>query len=94
MDHRQDDHSLDLLSHRGNGVLNWDSVVGTVKVIEVDFIDSQPRQRLAESSMNVRSLGVYPHTAPYIRYTTELGSKEDLFALSGLFEPLKSKCGW
>ena len=82
-------HSLDELSHCSNSMLDWDCDVGTVKVVEVDIIDSQPRQRLVEGLVDV--LRVAPNhptglttlggrTAP----ATKLSCKEDLVALPAL----------
>ena len=82
-------HSLNELSHRSNSVFNRDRDIGTVKVVEVDIIDSQPRQRLVEGLVDV--LRVAPNhptglttlsgrTAP----ATKLSCKEDLVALPAL----------
>ena len=82
-------HSLNELSHRSNSVFNRDRDIGTVKVVEVDIIDSQPRQRLVEGLVDV--LRVAPNhptglttlggrTAP----ATKLSCKEDLIALPAL----------
>jgi hypothetical protein len=84
---RRDHDLLDELRHLGDSVFNWNRAICTVQVKEVDLIDSQPRQRPVKGLMNVFRVAIYRPTAPYTRSTTELGSKEDLAALSGLLEP-------
>jgi len=57
-----------------------------MKVVEVDEIDPEPRQRLVEGLMDVFWVG--PHDFVGLTVAeTELGGEEDLVALSSLFEP-------
>ena len=64
-----------------------DRWVSTVEVVEVDVIDSQPRQGLVEGLLDVLWATLHdPIWFPMAE--TKLGGKEDLVAFSGLFEPM------
>lgn len=64
-----------------------DRWVSTVEVVEVDVIDSQPRQGLVEGLLDV--LWVTLHDPAWFSMTeTKLGGKEDLIAFPGPFEPM------
>lgn len=90
MDWGENVHSLDELSHRSDGVFDGDRDINTVEVIEVDVIDPQPRQGLVERLADI--LWVGPHELIGIPMTeTELRSKKDLVAFSGLLEPMQKK---
>jgi hypothetical protein len=68
-------------------VFDWDRWVSTVEVVEVDVIDSQPRQGLVEGLVDV--FWVTLHNPIWFSMAeTKLGGKEDLIAFSGLLEPM------
>ena len=77
---------LDELGHRSDGVFDRDRGVGTVEVVQVDVIDSQPRQGFVEGRMNILRVTIHD-PARISTGQTELCGKEDLVALSGLLEP-------
>ena len=94
---RNHHHSLDEFGHLSDGVFDRDRWVSTVEVIEVDIIDSQPRQRLIESLADV--LWVTVHDPIWLSMAdtklaeTKFCGKEDLVALSGLLKPMLSNRG-
>ena len=68
-------------------MFNRDRWVGAVEVVEVDVIDSQPRQGLVERLANVLRITLDESTGLSMA-KTELGSEEDFVTLSGLFKPV------
>jgi len=68
-------------------VFNRDRGVGTVEVVEVDVVDSQPRQRLIEGLVDVFWVGLHD-PAGLSMGETEFRGKEDFVALSSLLEPV------
>jgi hypothetical protein len=73
-------------------VFDRDRWVSTVEVVEVDAIDSQPRQGLVEGLVDI--LWVSLHEPVWFSMAeTELRGKEDLVALSGLLEPISPNRG-
>ena len=83
---RWDLHLLDELGHRGDGVFDWDRRVSTVEVVEVDIINSQPRQGFVNGLMNVLRVGLYDPSR-HSMGGAELRSEEDFVTLSRLLEP-------
>jgi len=92
MNGEMDSYSLDELGHRGDSVFNRNTWVCAVEIVEVDVVDSQPRQRLVASLMDVLWVA-FPHPGPhgFCMAEAELCSKEDLVTLSGLLEPTQPK---
>jgi len=88
-------HSLDELGHLGNSIFDWDRRVGTVEVVEVDVIDSQPRQGLVEGHVDVFRVGLHDPTG-FSMGEAELGGKEYFVTLSSLLEPTQPerRQGW
>jgi len=85
-------YSLDELSHRGDSVFDRNTLVCAVEIVEVDVVDSQPRQRLVASLMDILRVGFHIHGPLGVCMTeTEFCSKENLVTLSGLLEPMQSK---
>jgi len=68
-------------------MFDWDRGVGTVEVVEVDVVDSQPRQRLIEGLADVFWVGLHDR-AGLSMGETEFRGMEDFVALSGLLEPV------
>ena len=58
-----------------------------MKVIEVDVIDSQPRQRLVEGLMDILWATLHDSVC-FSMAKSELGGEEDFVALSGLLKPV------
>src|SRR5579859_7023338 len=69
--------SLDEFRHRSDGLLNRDSGVDAVLVIEVDVIDAQARQGLIAASFNIIRATTDVHAA-IIALHTELGCQNHL----------------
>ena len=83
---RQNLRSLDEFCHLSDSVFDWDRVISPVEVVEVNVIDSQPRQGLVEGLVDV--LWVTIHDPIWFSMAeTKLGGEEDLVAFSGLLEP-------
>ena len=83
---KRNHHSLDEFGHLADGVFDRDRWIGTVEVVEVDVVDSQPRQGLVEGLMDVLRVGFHKPIGLSMG-DTELRCKEYLVALSGLLEP-------
>ena len=89
---KRNHHSLDEFGHLADGVFDRDRWIGTVEVVEVDVVDSQPRQGFVEGLMDV--LWISLHEPIWVSMAeTKLGCEEDLVALSGLLEPMSSNHG-
>jgi len=61
-----------------------------MEVVEVDVIDSQPRQRLVAGLLGVFWVGFHESIGLSMA-ETKLRGEEDLVALSCLFEPMYPK---
>ena len=84
---KRNHHSLDEFGHLSDGVFDRDRRVGTMKVVEVDGINSQPRQGPIEGLVDILWGGL--HEPIWVSVVeTKLGCEEDLVALSGLLEPM------
>ena len=74
-------------------MFDWDSGVGAVEVVEIDVIDSQPRQRLVEGLVDVLRVGFHDPIGLSVA-ETKLRGEEDLVALSCLLEPVWRRRRW
>ena len=87
--HGQDHRLLDELSQRSNRVFNRNCAVRTMDIVEVDVIDSQPRQRLVDRFVDVLRVAPEPMIGASTAPGTELSSEKDFVSLSGLLEPVE-----
>lgn len=81
-------YSLDELSHSSDCVLNWSSLVRSMKVIQIDSIDAQSLKRFTELLPDIVRTAVDGSAG--ITRNSELGRQKDIVALSGTFEPTRS----
>jgi hypothetical protein len=74
-------------------VFDWNRWVSTVEVVEVDVIDSQPRQGPAEGLVDVFRVTLHDPIW-FSMAETKLSGKEYLVAFSGLLEPMLPNRRW